>query len=166
MPNGNSSNQPCDPNDAPRAEVVRGRTQERCSMASGGSWAPGRERADCPRDICRTRLAIAVSSRGCQRASWSASGVSWRKRCRPVEDCHKRRLSSAPPSRRQASGPRGGAHPAWRRGENHRSRRGSQSCFRRYYRERFAARKPTCRSRPQTMLPRLPPAVIDQRPSR
>jgi len=64
------------------------------------------------------------------------------------------------------SGPRGGARRAWRRGENHRSRRGSQCCSRPYYRKRFAARKPTCRSRPQTLLPRVPPAVIDQPASR
>jgi hypothetical protein len=166
VPNGNSSNQPCGPNDAPRAEVVRGRTRERCSMVSRGSWAPGRKGANCPRDIRRTWLAVAVSGRGWERASWSPSGVSWRKSCRPAEDCHWRRFSSAPPSRRQESGPRGGAHPAWRRGESHRSRRGSQSCSRRYYRERFAARRPTCRSRPRPQLPRLPPAVIDQRASR
>jgi hypothetical protein len=135
-------------------------------MASGRSWAPGREGANCPRDNRRPRLAIAAPNRGCSRTSWSASGVSWRKRCRPAEDCHGRRLSSAPRSRRQERGPRGGAHTAWRRGKNHRSRRGSQTRSRRYYRDRFAARKPTCRSRPQTPLPRPPPAVIDQRASR
>ena len=121
VPNGNSSNQPCGPNDAPRAEVVRGRTRERCSMVSRGSWAPGRKGANCPRDIRRTRLAIAVSSRGCGRTNWSATGVSRLRR--PAEDCHGGRLSSTLPSRAQKRGPRDGAHAARRRDENHRSRR-------------------------------------------
>jgi transposase len=68
-----------------------------------------------------------------------------------------------PEARKRASRRR---PPGMAKGENHRSRRGSQSCSRRYYRARFAARKSTCRSRPQTLLPRPPPAVIDQRARR
>ena len=50
-------------------EVVRGRTHERCSTESCGSWAPEHNGGNYPRHILRTRLAIAVSSSGCGRAA-------------------------------------------------------------------------------------------------
>ena len=123
MPNGNSWNQSCGPDDAPMAGVAPGRTHERCSTGFYGSWVRGRSGANCPRNIRRTRRAIAVFSSGCGRANWSASCMSWRRSCRPAEDCNWRRLSSTPPSREQKRGPRGRAHQTWQRDENHRSRR-------------------------------------------
>src|SRR5437588_6871693 len=52
--------------------LVRGRTHEPCSTGFCGSWAQGRSGANCPRNIRRTKPAIAASSSGCARSSWSA----------------------------------------------------------------------------------------------
>src|SRR5437868_4173361 len=57
MPSGNSSNQSCDRSDAPIAEVVRGRTHERYSTESCGSWEHGRSGANCPASTRRSSLA-------------------------------------------------------------------------------------------------------------
>src|ERR1700739_747727 len=45
-------------------EVVRGRTRERCSTESCGSWVRGRSGASYPRNIRRTRPATAASAVG------------------------------------------------------------------------------------------------------
>jgi hypothetical protein len=98
MPTGNISNQGCDPDDAPMAVVAPGRTRERYSTGFCGSYAQAGSGANCPRNIRRTRLAIAVFNSGCGRGNRSASCASWRRSCRAAEDCNWRRLSSTPPS--------------------------------------------------------------------
>jgi transposase len=66
-------------------------------LGTGAQW---RERPD----IRRTRLAIAASSSGCGRASWSASCGLWRRSCKRAENCSWRRPLSTPPSPGQKRG--------------------------------------------------------------